>query len=678
MPATGPVLTSLADAYAEPPLFLNRFGGLRVVAATSNVSNNDRKVYRFDNFADALNNEVRSTWTSQDYNMLHTGFQQGHAHRIANVAGATYCVTVTKNIAFGANWVFNFHVWDSSNLTTPFTSINTGGVGVDLSGYLDPTSNQAGMKQLPWHFKSRVSGTTIEFAVWVDGDAEPAYGASGKSGSATIPAPYATLVGAHGIYVGHLLPGTGMAYDDIEIGGDPDVGTAVTSAFLTQASTDDYRATVTSEGGAVIQPDASKLAVLYAEAYNHDGTGITHWDAFKWDTGATWSTPDLGQWTDVSERVREISWQRGSESPLDRPRVGTATLSMDNRDSALSLWAGGGLYWLRIGTPVRFGAYVETTPGVWQAFPFFTGIVDTNVENTNSVDAQVDLGLIETTGALGAWNGAQQSPVGGGDTLDQRINRLLTDAGWAAGYEIDDDAIGDDATFQSTAMAQNRLAELYLTADSVGMRLFAASDGSLRMTPPYPPVGTVGTDRFSNIPTGDDLPIVSANLYSSRDRLINAAIAARAGGTEQVALDTVSIAKYGRYDQGGSRDDLIVQSDDTVDGMLQRIVYNFGSDVQGVELVSLDADMDNRLPEAMVRLASQGLEERMPFLFAWLHPSGNVYLNALVVDGMKHKITAVAPGTAMKWTATLSTATRIETQPLYWDIGHWDKAQWAL
>lgn len=441
----------------------------------------------------------------------------------------------------------------------------------------------------------------------------------------------------------------------------------------------------------IISPKSATSGVLVVQAFNPVASPNA-WDTVNWTSGSTpdtfWAGP--GGWQDIAPRTRGLSWSRGAESPLDRPRVGTAEVDLDNLDGEASPWATTGDFstnvgtgaigpsWLLPGVLVRFGAVFD---GEW--LPFFTGRIESLPEGSNdNTDAWVTLTLNEMTADLAAVDDPEQSPAGTSDTLDERLERLLTEANWISDYTIAADPIGDVATYQATTLAQNRLTEIYLTADSTGMRVLAGSDGRLYMTSAFPLPDVLDDHVHSNFPEGSELPLVKVTPYASTDRILNVAIAARVGSIELTEQDTYSVNKFGRFGNG-SRDDLIVEDDDVVRAVLRAQVANSAWDVQGVESVDVDMDQDPiNLPAIMAAYASTGLEVRQPFNLRWVHPSGAQLALQLVIEGMKHEITPTAPGTAMKWTATLSTATRIVSTISYWDDGSapdtfWDVAVWS-
>jgi hypothetical protein len=69
-------------------------------------------------------------------------------------------------------------------------------------------------KALPWSMKTRVVGNTVDLAIWIGADPEPAYGASGKSASWTIPDGEFCEPGMSGLYVAHLPDGGYVELDN--------------------------------------------------------------------------------------------------------------------------------------------------------------------------------------------------------------------------------------------------------------------------------------------------------------------------------------------------------------------------------------------------------------------------------------------------------------------------------
>ncbi|MGZ6975486.1 MAG: hypothetical protein ACXVKQ_16200 [Acidimicrobiia bacterium] len=133
--------------------------------------------------------------------------QQGAALRITQDGSRTRAITVTKNIFYNATWIFNFHVWDSSQ-SPAFTIFGATDLSAELvhAGVVTP---------LPWHFCARVIGSKVEFKVWpVAEPIEPAWGDPTHGGSATLPAGW-SAPGKAGWFIGHLQPGDTAVFTDL-------------------------------------------------------------------------------------------------------------------------------------------------------------------------------------------------------------------------------------------------------------------------------------------------------------------------------------------------------------------------------------------------------------------------------------------------------------------------------
>jgi hypothetical protein len=133
--------------------------------------------------------------------------QQGAALRIAEQGSRIRAVTVTKNVFYGATWIFNFHVWDTAQ-SPAFTLV----AATDLSA----TLVHAGVvTPLPWHFCARVIGSKLEFKVWpVAEPLDPAWGDPAHGGSVILPAGW-EQPGKAGWFVGHIQPNNLAVFTDL-------------------------------------------------------------------------------------------------------------------------------------------------------------------------------------------------------------------------------------------------------------------------------------------------------------------------------------------------------------------------------------------------------------------------------------------------------------------------------
>ena len=71
-------------------------------------------------------------------------------------------ITVTKNVFYGAKWLFNFHVWDATGGTI-FAHF-------DLTSVFDPNGT---LVPLPWHLCARTLRGQLEFKAWPSSETEP-------------------------------------------------------------------------------------------------------------------------------------------------------------------------------------------------------------------------------------------------------------------------------------------------------------------------------------------------------------------------------------------------------------------------------------------------------------------------------------------------------------------------
>ena len=136
--------------------------------------------------------------------------QQGVVLRLEHFAGGRVAaVTVTRNVWAGAFDVFNYHVWN--------TRADPGKPFIQFGSTVIPVLPVA-PAVYPLHLCARTLSDRVEFVVWTDGQARPAWGSTTQGGAATIPAA-APSNGQGGWFAGHLRPGTSMTYDDLSVDG---------------------------------------------------------------------------------------------------------------------------------------------------------------------------------------------------------------------------------------------------------------------------------------------------------------------------------------------------------------------------------------------------------------------------------------------------------------------------
>lgn len=191
---------------------------------------------------------------------------------------------------------------------------------------------------------------------------------------------------------------------------------------------------------------------------------------------------ELG-WYDLTDRMRGIQIERGGTAG-DRFDPGTCTIEFDNEDTRLSFWTSNDAFlstknpYLGVGAIIRVAACDIVGGFFWS--PMFTGIVEQWDDTTEAIGTTrtLTVTLVETISVLAQTDdNALEVAVGDGETPDDRIVRLADAANWQ--FPKDNDLWLATSVCQETNMSQNRLTELYLTADSVGGVLYSGRGGGL-------------------------------------------------------------------------------------------------------------------------------------------------------------------------------------------------------
>lgn len=426
--------------------------------------------------------------------------------------------------------------------------------------------------------------------------------------------------------------------------------------------------------GQVVGPRASGGLRLVVEALNPTAASDSVWGTALWGSG-TWSS-SVGGWVDISSRVRQVDWNTGQNAPNTKAVVGVATITLENLDGAASPWATSGAFvgngtstsWLRTGCLVRFGVVATTSlaaglPALNTYSAFFTGKLENTTEETDAdqTDAWVVLTLTETTVDFGSTTPNDQK-VSNGRALSATVFESMVGAGWS--YQTALTVPGEDTLVPDTTLQGNTSAgRIDLLTDGLHWDWLADGRGRLIIVKRH----LSDTDSgifFVNAPTSPfgpaytGLPAVAITTYSMVDRLLNQANGARVGGGPVIAEDTRSMARFSTIVNGYGfpRNDLILQTDAEVATLGQRVIALRAWDDLGIATVTLDLDQDSvNLPAALTYVACRA-REMITFTVVYTHPSGSVLTEAVVIDGQHHTITPVgAPGTQLKWTATLST-----------------------
>ena len=318
-------------------------------------------------------------------------------------------------------------------------------------------------------------------------------------------------------------------------------------------------------------------------------TGSALWDFARWDEDV-WGELD---WYDMTPYVRGMEWRRGADAYLGRPRVGSATITLDNADARWSPWnpdpPAGSVAYFAPGTVVRCGVVSDTDTRAGGWIPQFTIITDSWSESLFGVgaDSWIDLAGFETLGWLaGIDDNALPVPVGSGEGAAQRLVRLLDAAEWPFGLVVDAENLDPVTEYPllSTDMAANRIAECYQVADSSDVWFRSSRKGEAiaenlvnstvaRTSDVWPLIDfgvSTPNPHVAFVPFDDDPDTVlyvtydadSFSTATDAEHIMNDARWARAGGTQQIVEHAASIARYGRRSQ--PRTDLLNDNDTDV------------------------------------------------------------------------------------------------------------------
>jgi hypothetical protein len=175
---------------------------------------------------------------------------------------------------------------------------------------------------------------------------------------------------------------------------------------------------------------------------SYDSTSTAQWDVDRWDNPSAKWVGDKPFWYDVTCWVQDIATFAGRERAVDQFEVGTATITVDNRDGVFDfplsledLADDPTLLSIRPGRSIRVGVQWDDGPATF----LWAGYIDAANPEYDAVDgARMVLECIDAKGDAGRTEIASAVPaVGSGETVTARIGRILTAAGWPASRRSD-------------------------------------------------------------------------------------------------------------------------------------------------------------------------------------------------------------------------------------------------
>lgn len=193
-------------------------GAVKFSTPAGNTGGNTREFFWPANATDSMDQLSCAVWTRQTGEGGQTT-QQGAVLRMhQGENGGTRGITVMKNIWYGATWIFNVHVWDTSS-DTPYVqqasfdmSEVVGKMWYDEAGNLNSS-----MRPLPWRLCARTVGDKLQFKVWTnEQEKQPSWNDPKFVREMPIPAEW-NVPGKAGWYIGHLKPGHTATFNNLRI-----------------------------------------------------------------------------------------------------------------------------------------------------------------------------------------------------------------------------------------------------------------------------------------------------------------------------------------------------------------------------------------------------------------------------------------------------------------------------
>lgn len=309
--------------------------------------------------------------------------------------------------------------------------------------------------------------------------------------------------------------------------------------------------------------------------------------------GMTWGSSYWAEleWQDITAWVRGCSWRRGTSTWNGRPETGVLDLTLENLDREWSPWNPVTSFrdsvmlgendevlpgFLGAGTLVRVvchspsgmidpigdpGTLDPTSEHSW--VQQITAEVESWDDETSArgIDGLAQVTAIETISRLAKVDENElDRVVGTGEYPNQRINRLLDAANWPYGNvnELYSAFTVDGATqkLQSTLMGLNRLAEVFLTADSTALSVQCGRDGRIELRNLFAAIDGPrrGPDRAlaeravhgASAAEGFEYVADSEGLKNDESVINNVVRMSKVGGTQYEFISEASIARYGR------------------------------------------------------------------------------------------------------------------------------------
>lgn len=390
------------------------------------------------------------------------------------------------------------------------------------------------------------------------------------------------------------------------------------------------------------------------------------WGSGTWNT-SKWSGREV-VWTEVTDYVRSISTTRELNRDTGGFPAGTAVITLSNKDARFTPANTSGPYTSATGTtkivpkvPVRIRAtWAGTTYGIFFGrvnswADDYPGVGKDCVTTITCSDVSADLALVQL---------ATIASTGSGESAGQRINRILSAAGWRWGTDLGTSSL---TTMQATTLGANALDLAQLTVASEGGVLFADGDGNLVFQESSYPA-SASRARTAQITFGSDageVRFADPQLTYDDTLIYNSIIFTRVGGAAQSATDSDSIALYGIRSR--TRSDLICSSDAQALSLARNELLRYGRPEYRVSGLTVRGATSAATYWPLLLGSRFGdlCSAKVPT------PSGLTLNRSVFVSGLSHVMSPDA-GWVTRFGFTSASPW------IGWDIGLWDSMTWTL
>jgi hypothetical protein len=416
---------------------------------------------------------------------------------------------------------------------------------------------------------------------------------------------------------------------------------------------------------------------------NGSDTGAT-WDVSAWDGSDDWGRDVV--WTDISEFVREVQIDRGKNRTTEFFRYSVATMTMllsngDDRFSPVNLsgpYVVGGRSQIKPRIPIRVYSFFRNfSNNIIYVNWIFQGFVDSWQDQfPGQKDATTYIECTDMLSVLARFNGPELAGQGAGETLSARVVRIAENAGFTGVVS----GSGGAVTLQATTLAGNALTEATLAADTENGAIYADALGRIVVKAADTLLSTLGGSVLYTF-GGGGIPISDPQFAYDADLVYNRIAFARVGGTQQTAVDNVSIADLGA-DLGYSRNDLIAEDDADVAAVAELFLARFTNPEYRVAAATVYPQIDHSAVEFTVAgwfgsIWGQvlGADLLMPARVEVTTPGGLALNQVVYIDGISHSI---RPG---MWVTTFNFSSAEVFQAFgtsLWDEGLWDESKWLF